>query len=251
MWYNEQDLAPYFLKHYSWADKIHLILDSDTNDLTLAEVSKYKNVTVEEFKFPDKMDDIIKANKFSEKYKKIDSDWVILVDADEFVFDKNLNNDIRPYLSGKNTKIIYVSLFNIYRHISESDLDINKTVMEQRRYGYRENLYTKPIVVKAGLEGCFWLPGNHSFVYDGFKFYYISPMPSTPYFKSIVEENDILLGSHWSMADQRIATIRRLQIKRRQSKVNLQNRFTSQHYHITAEQIESECKSNSTLPKLF
>ncbi len=33
--YNEEFLLPFFLKHYSWVDKINIIYDQDSNDNTL------------------------------------------------------------------------------------------------------------------------------------------------------------------------------------------------------------------------
>ena len=36
-WYNEEILAPYFLKHYSFADRIHILLDDLKNAETLLQ----------------------------------------------------------------------------------------------------------------------------------------------------------------------------------------------------------------------
>lgn len=42
MWYNEEALAPFFLKHYSWADKITLLYDEETSDKSLDIIAKAK-----------------------------------------------------------------------------------------------------------------------------------------------------------------------------------------------------------------
>ena len=52
MWYNEEFLAPFFLNHYKWVDKIHILLDADTDDNTEAIATGYSNVLIEHFNFP-------------------------------------------------------------------------------------------------------------------------------------------------------------------------------------------------------
>ena len=53
MWYNEEFLAPFFLNHYSWVDKIHIILTPVPTDRTEAIAKRYPNVEIEYFWFPD------------------------------------------------------------------------------------------------------------------------------------------------------------------------------------------------------
>ena len=38
--YQEEDLAPFFFSHYSFADEIILYLDKGTNEETMAEIVK-------------------------------------------------------------------------------------------------------------------------------------------------------------------------------------------------------------------
>ena len=41
-WYNEEFLASLFLKHYSFADKIVILLDESTNDHTVEMINLFK-----------------------------------------------------------------------------------------------------------------------------------------------------------------------------------------------------------------
>jgi glycosyltransferase involved in cell wall biosynthesis len=59
-WYNEEELAPFFFKHYKdLVDEIVVIIDADTNDNT-KEICKREGAIIKEFKFPDGPDDILK-----------------------------------------------------------------------------------------------------------------------------------------------------------------------------------------------
>ena len=41
-WQNEEWLAPLFLHHYSWADKITIVLEPSTNDRTREEIAAFQ-----------------------------------------------------------------------------------------------------------------------------------------------------------------------------------------------------------------
>ena len=45
------------------------------------------------------MDDILKVNKFNEKYRSLkDADYVILVDSDEFIFCNHIKKPVRDHI---------------------------------------------------------------------------------------------------------------------------------------------------------
>jgi hypothetical protein len=248
MFYNEALLAPYFFKHYDWCDRIHLFLDQDTTDSTLAVAEKAKNVEIIEFRFPDMLDELIKVQAFNNKYKVLDSDWVGVVDADEFIFDNNLNPDIRNHLSlcGPEKVVVYSRLANVYRHILEADLDIDIPVPLQRRHGVQNFRYVKPDLVR-GRQDLHWECGHHVLGIRGLQIYNDCDCPA-PYF---VEAREPLLGAHWTMADVDIAKTRRLQVRSRQSQENKRHGWTNHNYDITAAEIEEECRKHNRDPQLF
>jgi hypothetical protein len=240
MWYNEAFLAPFFLNHYNYADKIYLLLDADTNDETKEICKQYSNIEIEEFVFPDMMDDLLKAKKIGEVVSSQDCDWVFAVDADEFIFPAD-NKNAADVLSRQKANLLYAQIWQIYRHRTDKDLDSSKPAIYQRRHGDPNitqginRLYNKPIIVKPEVE-IKWLPGCHSYVRN----------------EKIKISKDKFLGAHWAMADVEMAIERRIKgRKERQSKINIQKRFTIQHHVITEEAIRKECEEHLDDPQLF
>jgi len=231
MFYNEEDFAPFFFKHYSWVDEIFLILDSDTNDRTLEIAKLFSNITLIPFTFPDGMDDILKTAKINEVCKMIDSDWIIVVDSDEFIFNLDSGSNLKRDLSSVDNSVVFAKLWNVYRHKSENDLDINIPIVEQRRYGIPDMLgqsapYRKPSIFRGKMNIELEL-GNHYLNIDGIR----------------ATSNYELQGAHWAMADVEIAVKRRIYGRKlRQSRSNLEKGLTIQHHHVTEEQIRAECE---------
>jgi len=207
MWYNEAFLAPFFLSHYHYADKIHLILDADTNDNTREICKRFGNVEIEGFTFPDMMDDLLKIQKINSVVSAQNCDWVFAVDADEFIFPAN-NESVAGILSRQKANLLYVQMWQIYRHNTDKDLDSSKPAIFQRRHGDPNisrginRLYNKPIIVKPEI-GIKWLPGCHKHERN----------------ENIIVSRDKFLGAHWAMADVEMAIERRIRgRKERQSK---------------------------------
>jgi hypothetical protein len=247
MWYNEEDFAPYFFEHYKGiVDKFYIILDADTNDTTLKIIEKYSkilpkgSIEYEIFTFPDMMDDDLKVQKLNSATNHIDTDWIIVVDGDEFVFPEIID---AVYNTDKN--MIYVNYFQVYRNEKETDLNIDiKPIHTQRRCGPKNILingnstvvlYRKPSVFKSNLN-IQLTPGNHSY------------LPNN----NIRIHDKIVNGSHWMMADEEIAVKRRVYgRKNRQSKNNYDKGYTVQHWEITEEQIRKECQEHLKDLSLF
>ena len=252
MWYNEEFLAPFFLNHYKWVDKIHILLDADTDDNTEAIATGYPNVLIEHFKFPDMMDDVIKARKINEKYRSIPgADYVIVVDSDEFIFCNTLDDSIKEHIIDKRKDFYFATLWQIYQHESDSRLDATKPVYQQRRNGDPAiaNCYVKPVVVKAGLD-VVWGPGNHTLVFDS------KPMAWLTANADIMAEYnvsvfpvDMLQGAHWKLFDLDETITRRIRNRtNRQSKLNLAANLTTHHHKTTIDDIIDEYNRMKTSP---
>jgi hypothetical protein len=242
MWYNEEFLAPFFLNHYHYVDKIHLLLDVDTTDATARICAGYPNVAIEPFRFPDMMDDLIKSEKITSVYRRLNCDWVYLVDCDEFLFPPSLGSDPRQFLEAETqSELIVAQMWQVYRHRTDADLDPRLPTILQRRHGDPNVTtgvnaeYCKPIVVRSGLD-IRWSPGCHMFA---------SPQP-------IHFSARRFLGAHWSMADPAFAVQRRIAgRKQRQSQRNLRGGMSKHDHHITAEQIMRRCEEHRDDPQLF
>lgn len=242
-WYNEEFLAPFFLKHYNYVDRIYVLLDSDTDDKTrdilASHNTAYGNIEIEEFTFPDMMDDTIKAKNINRVLKTIESDWVYVLDADEFIFPCGFEDPIK-FLNIVDGDVVMARMWQVYRHIDDTDLNIDEPVIFQRRHGdpNRETginaAYNKPIVLKTPIQYDM-LYGNHAIIGDNYKM-------ATKYFD----------GSHWAMADKCFAIERRLKgRKERQSKHNLETGMTYQHHNISEKTLLEEIDLHKNDPKLF
>lgn len=258
MWYNEEFLAPFFLKHYAWADRITLLYDRDTTDNTRAIATAYPNVHITPFRFPDMMDDALKIDIINKVYTESKADWVLCVDADEFVFFKEdgvFQYDLPRYIEKHpGYDLFFVSLFQIYRHSDDADLDPALPAIPQRRHGDPNIttginlLYNKPILIRGGLERSIaWSPGCHSIRIDKDE-YSITSHAAAP----IAIAPATLMEAHWAMADPAFAVERRVKNRRlRQSKNNLEQKMTVQHHDVTVKSIMKEFAEHMNDPQLF
>ncbi len=237
IWYNEAFLAPFFLNNYAFADHIRIIDDVETKDNTYEIVCKYRNASIEYIQFPDGFDNDIAVAKLNKCYGESKADWVIAVDADEFVFSDDLHNT----LISNNADVFYVRLYQVYRNVNDKDLDPSIPTKIQRRHG-DENAVKgqnkagmKPIVVRTGLKNMKWMPGQHN-IWNRHRY---------------VTSSKILPGVHWMMADPSFCVERRMRGRMRQSKQNI-IRGNSSHYNtITEEQVREELSQHLNDQRLF
>lgn len=240
MWYNEAFLAPFFLSHYGCVEEIRIIIDSDTDDDTRQICSEYPNVKTEEFTYPEMYDCRLHIEKMNSVASRLDCDWIIAVDADEFIFPETYEHG-KEFLKRQKGNLLYAKMWQVYRHRTDSDLDPTKPAIWQRRHGDShppdriERQYNKPIVVKPEAR-IVWKLGFHSYhKNDGVK---------------AAEER--FIGAHWKMADIGMAIERRIKGRRqRQSNRNLERGWSRQDHHITEEQIRKECECHLDDPKVF
>ena len=240
-WYNEAFLAPFFLKHYDFVDKIHLLFDEDTDDNSLAIVENHPKVVIHPFRFSDGMDDEIKVERINMMARRLDCDWIFNVDADEFVFTLPPSKTVQDFLSEEKSNVVIVKLFQVYRHVTDENLDVNKSVMEQRRHGdpnfekFISAQYCKPIVVKPS-KHLQWAAGNHNLkLHD-----------------SLTLSQRVLYGSHWAMADPDLAIQRRYYGRTlRQSQRNKTKKLSYHLHNLTPEILMEECQRHSQDPQLF
>ena len=226
MWYNEAFLVPFFLNHYSFADCVRIIDDAETTDGTAEIVSRYPNAIIEHIKFDDGFDNDIAVARLNQCYRQSKADWVIGVDADEFVLTPNLPQ----YLKDRTEDVFMVRLYEVYRHIDDRDLDPNIPIFDQRRHGDpgavkgQNRKGMKPIVVRTGRD-MKWMAGQHR-IWNRHK---------------LVTTSDVLLGVHWMLADPSSPFIeRRLRGKLRQSRHNIAVGHSSHCNDVTEEKVREQ-----------
>ncbi|MCX7982231.1 MAG: tetratricopeptide repeat protein [Syntrophales bacterium] len=232
-WYNEELLAPLFLKHYSFVDEIHIILDTATNDRTLEIISADPRVIIHKQTYPpDGLDWTIKQARVDDVYSQITAEWVFSVDADEFLFKRG-EEDIKAFLDRQEGDIMWAKLWQVYRHVTDEDIDYTKPPLLQRRHGiplepesmnyhFPDRAYLKPIIVRGGKEPK-WSCRCHT--YKG----------------TLQECREWMEGAHWHMADPTIAIRRRMQTRARQGQKNLLHGLGLQNHYISEKTILYEC----------
>ena len=242
MWYNEEVLAPLFLDHYKWADKIHVIIDADTSDRCAEIACKHNNVDLHLFRFPDGLDDRLLIDEQNRLAGTLDCDWVITADADEFLFPLP-EEPIKDWIGREiapETNVIKANIWQVYRHESEQPIDPTLPALHQRRHGDpdmrgKNALYFKPCIVKPGYDIMWWV-GCHTLQRSD----------------RIVIGETKLYGTHWAMADVDLALNRRLRgRKERMSQQNHKNRLSKHNHKITESQIRAVCEQRKESPRLF
>ena len=243
-WCNDEMIAPFFLDHYSFADEIVVLLSSDTTDNSRKIIAKYPNTRVKEFEYSSGSFNGKEANEIINKtVNEMHTDWVIGVDADEFVFPKGdiENKKIREVLSNIDDNLVYVDFWQIYRHKKELDLDPTLKAVWLRRHGdpdrnnFHNNNNKKPLIVRSGL-GINWGIGLHNY------------LPNDKIRESRIRFD----GAHWRMADPKLAVSRRLRGRRENvSRLDIENQWSFDNFDITEEEILQECRKHLNDPQLF
>ncbi len=244
VWYNEAFLAPFFLKHYAWVDKIHILLDADTDDSTEEVAARYPNVSIERFTFPDMMDDLIKSRKINEKHRSItDADYVIVVDSDEFIACNCLTDSVKNHIITKDKNLYFATLWQVYQHEDDASLDAVRPAICQRQHGDPTiaNCNIKPVVARAGLD-MVWGVGNHAVVLNGQHMSWLTPnVDVMTEHKVSVMPADMLQGAHWRLFDlDEVITRRTRNRSNRQSLVNLSTNLSSHLHKASAADVIAE-----------
>ena len=230
--YNEQFLLPFYLRHYHWTDRMNILFDTDSDDLSFDIIEEYRHASGREkvelilFKFPEGLDSLLKVQHCNEVYKSLDCDLVILGDCDEFLFaDREKIESLPDYPAFLATSGY------VYRHVSETDLDPMKPVKEQRCHGLINFGGVKAMVAQTG-KGIEWEPGNHNCN--------IEPLSCG------------LVFAHWSMADLCFCVERKTKGRRdRMSQANIRNGFSTHLQNVTAEEILNECRQHENDERIW
>lgn len=235
-WYQEEDLAPFFFSHYSFADEIILYLDKGTNEETIAEIAKCPKVKIVWGESEGGLNDydcVMALNKIAYNCK---SDWLIYADTDEFIFHERYA-DIREALENADGNIIHSHMWNMYKHETDEPLDLSKPAIFQRRHGDPNIIpeCIKPNVIKPEIK-IHWGVGCHTYKpNDKIK-------PSSMRF----------LGAHWQSVDLDIACRRRIRnVKERLSQTNIDNLWASHNFSVTRESIAELMEQHKNDPQLF
>ena len=238
--YNGDLMIPFFLSHYAYADEILVLfndhgkaIDAPTEKLILS----YPNTRITSFAYPQgKTDYAVAIENVNRVVARLDSDWAIVVSADELIFPIGMQ-DPRRVLRDADGAIIDTWLWWVFRHRTDRDLDPSLPTIWQRRHGYPDRTFcgcVKPVIVRPDAGITFSIGGHACSASIG--------NPSTIRFD----------GAHWLNADLDIAIQRRMRGHRENiSRRSLNDGMGSQHFDITEEAIRAECAKFLDAPQLF
>lgn len=154
--WNEEKILPFTLDHYTKYCNVVYLLDNMSDDSSLEIASRYSNVQVLRWKQPDnKLNDLIQARLKSTIYTNSigKADWVVVVDADELVYNLESLKDI-PKGSIPRIQGAQMMCEEFPKYTGESILNLVKT-------GYYDKDFCKQAVFppESGIQ---FGPGAHS-----------------------------------------------------------------------------------------
>jgi len=139
--YREHYLAPLFMQHYeTWVDKITII----TEKLHGTKPDGSSGCV---------LNDHTKMGWIRDAVSKSNADWIVVVDADEFVFPAPYGTDPRDFLESvpANRRFVVAEMCRVWTHASDADVDLMKPPVPQRIHGEAPHPdYKKPCIFRRG-----------------------------------------------------------------------------------------------------
>lgn len=139
--YNEIKILPFLLQHYSFCDKITFI-DGQSNDGSIELISQYPNCEILELDSGGEIRDDLHLFCRQELWKKSEADWVIFIDADEFI-----TIDKQKLIELKNDDYNIIKCFG-YNMVSEEFPSYSFPITEQIKQGVFSEEYSKPAIFR-------------------------------------------------------------------------------------------------------
>lgn len=231
--YNEKDILPYFLNHYSKiVDKI-VVFDNQSTDNSVEILKSFEGCEIEIRDYDTNnqiQDDTLMWTK-NNCWKNDNSDYIIVVDIDEFLYHPNLREFIES-----NPDIDYFKPVG-YDMVSDGvPTDYTKQIYEIIREGAYSVNYSKKVLFKREFvtETGFGF-GAHSANYRGKK-----------RLNEYVSTGDLKL-LHYKCIDLEYVVAKHKHYDKRRSEFNKLHGF-GLHYGFSRQQIESDfrmLKSNA------
>lgn len=179
--YNSQDILTHFLHHYGSADRI-IIYDNGSTDNTVYLAEAYPNVIVRNYsgRSSNSLNDQLHAEIKNDCWKEAcgKADWVIIVDADEFLYHPQLNDKLAEYKRNEVT----VPLTTAYEMVSAKMPEPPQYWTEAIKYGVRNDMYSKMVIFDPNhIIDIDYGPGGHDASPKGkVKFDGVVPLHSIP-----------------------------------------------------------------------
>lgn len=164
---NEEKIIPYFIKHYAGMVDEIVLIDNDSTDKT-AEIAmemchELNQKLIYRKLMTDGFNDGFKLQIFKSIHKnglETNSDWYILIDTDEFIYDKT--GDLRKTLqSSYDRGFLFVKPTGY--QMSEESFPVydGRKITDRCKMGCRDKGFDKPVIVHKDLTTWVPLAGCH------------------------------------------------------------------------------------------
>jgi glycosyltransferase involved in cell wall biosynthesis len=140
---NEERLMPYIMRHYTQFAKV-ILIESCSTDNTV-KICKDLGGAVWSYDLPDEINDQWYTDVKNTCWQKSKADWIMVVDADEFIYCPNIVSVL------ENTKsTIFLPLFyNMYSDVfPTTDGQIYEEVRLGNLWGGEQHIYGKANIFK-------------------------------------------------------------------------------------------------------
>jgi hypothetical protein len=154
---NEERLMPYFLRHYApWVERL-TFFDGNSTDSTREIIAGYPNAIVENWPGEDALVDDVFMDFANERWKdaRCHADYVIWVDADEFLYHPDMIGLLQRYLA-EGVNIPQVRGFTM---VSRSFPTTSGQIYDEVRTGFPDCAWDKKAIFR---ENMIWNVGRHS-----------------------------------------------------------------------------------------
>lgn len=237
---NEEFFLPHFIRHYEREVDGLYILDNDSSDRSVEQIASNPFVKVEKYS-SSHLFERLKINKALDVMERIRSEyeWAIIVDVDEFVvarFEKTIRRALQFAVKDNPDRPIFgTDGYNMHRHPDDHPIVSNRLLIEQRRWGVKNDHYSKPIIVRTDFRPD-WALGCHFLQNPD-----MDPKADPPHRASFR-----LLHYRWAVDDMEIVR-RGLELARR-----IDPAFSSSYYrNVTAQSLLDRARYERESGKLL
>jgi glycosyltransferase involved in cell wall biosynthesis len=155
--YNEEQMLPYFLRHYEQIAEKIIVYDNYSTDFSPVLVDAHPKAELRFFETDDKShepSEVAVKNRAAENGR--DYDWVIVCDMDEFLWHRRLYTALTKYKSAGIT-IPYASYYHM---IADEFPETTQQIYDRVRNGFR-GISKHVLFDPAGVDQMNYGPGCH------------------------------------------------------------------------------------------
>jgi glycosyltransferase involved in cell wall biosynthesis len=148
--WNEEYMLPYFLRHYgTFADKI-FIIDDHSTDKTAKIARAHPKVQWLKFPYDRMQDDADRSQCFADfamHYGHGEADYVMCVDADEFLYHKDMLGELKKHKARGDKALKTIG----YQMMSQAEPRLHGQIYDECQTGDRSKGYDKPVIFEPAL----------------------------------------------------------------------------------------------------